>query len=118
MTRDAAHEQVDLLPDGVLPYRATPVFTEGTFPAGLLHEHRTAPGVWALIHVLEGQLRFRISDPKSERMLVPGDPPGVAAPGQIHEVAALGTVRFYIEFCRKVTPSHTRETSGSLGEAS
>lgn len=85
------------LPDGLTPYRRTPVFGADGIPAGLLREHRTRPGVWALIHVLEGRLLYRILDPPSERELSPGTP-GVVRPGQPHEVAPLGPVRFFVEF--------------------
>lgn len=85
--------------------RSTPVFDETTVPAGLLRSHRTAPGVWALIQVLEGQLLYRVLDPLSERVLNPPDAPGVAEPGVRHEDALLGPVRFHVEFHRRTTLS-------------
>ena len=47
------------LPPGCKAYRSSPVFTEATVPPALLRSHRTAPGTWALIHVLEGRLLYR-----------------------------------------------------------
>ena len=47
------------LPPEVKPYRRTPEFTESTIPAGLLKGHTTKPGVWAMIHVLEGGIGGR-----------------------------------------------------------
>ncbi|HJS85525.1 MAG TPA: DUF1971 domain-containing protein [Acetobacteraceae bacterium] len=88
------------LPAGCEAYRRTPVFTEATVPDGLLRAHRTAPGTWALIHVLEGQLLYRVLDPPSERVLEPSAAPGVIEPGVPHEVAPLGPVRFQVEFHR------------------
>ena len=41
------------------PYKSTPVFDENTLPAGLRKEHRTKAGVWGVIRVLEGRLRYR-----------------------------------------------------------
>ena len=35
-------------------------------PAGLRREHRTEPGVWGTIRVLEGRLRYQVLDPASE----------------------------------------------------
>ena len=88
------------LPPGSEAYRRTPVFTEATIPSGLLRAHRTAPGVWALIRVLEGRLLYRVLDPLSERVLDPSAAPGLVQPGVAHEVAPLGPVRFQLEFHR------------------
>jgi tellurite resistance-related uncharacterized protein len=85
------------LPDGLVPYRRTPVFDQDTLPAGLRREHRTKAGVWALIHVVEGRLLYRILAPREERVLSPGIP-GVIAPEQPHAVEPLDNVRFFVEF--------------------
>lgn len=87
----------DALPPGLKAYKRTPVFQEDSVPPGLRREHRTKDSVWALIHVLEGQLLYRILSPPSEQVLTPGKP-GVVRPGQPHEVAPLGRVRFFVEF--------------------
>ena len=89
-----------VLPPGLERVRSTPVFTENTTPPGLLRRHRTAPGTWGLIRVLEGRLLYRVLDPPSERVLDPSRAPGVVAPGVPHEVAPLGPVRFLVEFHR------------------
>lgn len=88
------------LPPGCEPYRSTPLFTEATVPPGLLRSHRTAPGTWGLIRVLEGRLLYRVLDPASERVLDPAGAPGLVEPGVPHEVAPLGPVRFQVEFHR------------------
>lgn len=91
------------LPPDVRPYRRTPEFTEGTVPTGLLRAHDTKPGVWGLIHVLDGRLAYRVTDPRrprSETVLTPSDSPGVVEPTIAHEVEPLGPVRFYVEFHR------------------
>lgn len=85
------------LPSGLTAYRRTPVFDQDSVPAGLLREHSTKAGVWALIHVLEGRLRYRILDPAEVTVLEPGTP-GVVVPQQLHEVAPDGPVRFFVEF--------------------
>ena len=87
----------DSLPSGLAAYRRTPVFDQDNLPPGLLHNHSTKAGVWALIHVLEGRLRYRITKPPSETMLTPGTP-GVVLPQQLHEVEPVGSVRFFVEF--------------------
>ena len=91
------------LPPTVRPYRRTEVFTEATVPAGLLKAHTTKEGAWALIHVLEGRLAYRIEDPRrlaSKAVLTPDGPPGVIEPTILHRVESLGPVRFYVEFHR------------------
>jgi len=88
---------ISALPAGVTAYKRTPVFDQDSLPAGLQREHRTKAGVWALIHVVEGSLRYRILEPPGEEILTPGTP-GVVRPEQPHEVAAMGPMRMYVEF--------------------
>ncbi|MCB1339331.1 MAG: DUF1971 domain-containing protein [Maritimibacter sp.] len=86
------------LPANVLPYRRTPEFTESTIPAALQRGHTTKTGVWAMIHVVEGALEYRILEPVEERHRLTPDQPGLVEPTVPHEVAPLGRVRFYVEF--------------------
>lgn len=87
----------NVLPAGVAAYKRTPTFDQDSLPAGLRREHRTKAGVWALIHVVEGSLRYRILDPPSEEILTPANP-GVVRPEQPHEVEPLGAMRMFVEF--------------------
>ena len=64
------------------PYKRAPVFDENTLPAGLRREHRTKPGVWGIIRVLEGRLRYQVLDPASETILEPGHP-GLVQPDEL-----------------------------------
>jgi tellurite resistance-related uncharacterized protein len=92
------------VPPDARPYRRTEIFSEATIPKALLKAHSTKSEVWALIHVLEGRLAYRISDPtrpESNEVLTPDTPPGVIEPAILHEVAPLGPVRFYVEFHRR-----------------
>jgi tellurite resistance-related uncharacterized protein len=41
------------------------MFDENTLPAGLRRGHRTKPGVWGVIRVLDGPLRYQLLDPAS-----------------------------------------------------
>lgn len=91
------------LPPDVRPYKRTPDFTEATIPDGLKRAHDTKVGVWALIHVLEGRLAYRVDDPRrpaGEAVLTPEGEPGVIEPTIRHAVEPLGPVRFYVEFHR------------------
>jgi tellurite resistance-related uncharacterized protein len=96
MTEAAASSR---LPAGLVAYRRTPVFDQDTIPVGLRREHRTAAGVWGLITVLEGRLRFRALDPPAETVLT-SETPMAVVPQQPHEVAPDGPVRFFVEFYR------------------
>ncbi len=78
-------------------YKSTPVFDENTLPAGLRREHRTKAGVWGVIRVLEGQLRYRVFDPVCETVLDP-DRPGIVLPDQPHCVEPLGAMRMRVDF--------------------
>jgi tellurite resistance-related uncharacterized protein len=91
------------LPADVRAYKRTATFSETTVPAGLLRAHTTKEGAWGLIHVLEGRLAYRVTDPRrapSEKILTPETEPGVVEPTVLHEVEPLGPVRFYVEFHR------------------
>lgn len=110
LTIHAANQMIHLLerasefrelPPAAKPYRRTSVFTENTLPAGLRREHRTKPGVWGVIRVLDGRLRYRVLDPLSEVILEPGHP-GLVLPDQPHLVEPLGPVRLQVEFYRQV----------------
>jgi tellurite resistance-related uncharacterized protein len=85
------------MPDGFIPYKRTPVFTE--IPAALRKDHSTKAGVWAKITVLEGKLRYRVAalDADTE---VSADNFGIVVPEVPHHVEPLGTARFFVEFYR------------------
>ncbi len=91
LTIQAAHHMADLVHradhfrEAPQPYKSTPVFDENTLPAGLRKEHRTKVGVWGIIRVLEGRLRYRVLDPASETTL-DSENPGLIFPDQPHFV--------------------------------
>lgn len=91
------------LPPEVEPYKQTPSFTEVTVPAGLLNEHSTKAGVWGLIRVEQGQLRYSVTDPRrvpTERILT-AENSGVVEPTILHRVEPIGAVRFHVQFLRE-----------------
>lgn len=75
------------------------MFTHDTVPPTLLSAHETKGGAWAMIHVLEGKLRYCLDTPASESILEPGQL-GVIEPQVRHHVELIGPVRFYLEFYR------------------
>lgn len=90
------------LPDGVRPYKRTPVFDQDSLPSALRNNHRTKPGVWGVIHVLEGRLAYFSLTPRIHRILEP-DTPGIVQPGEVHKVEPVGMVKFFVEFHRSVS---------------
>jgi len=91
------------LPAGLMPYRRTASFSETSVPAALRADHDTKAGSWGLIHVTEGRLRYRVTDPRRaplDLVLTPDEPPGVVEPTIRHQVEPLGAVRFHVEFWR------------------
>jgi tellurite resistance-related uncharacterized protein len=82
---------------GAVPHKRTSVFDETTLPAGLRREHRTRLGVWGVIRVLDGRLRYQVLDPASEVILEPGRP-GLVLPDEPHLVEPLGPMRMQVEF--------------------
>ncbi|MDM0033450.1 DUF1971 domain-containing protein [Variovorax sp. J22P271] len=85
------------LPEHYKPYRSSPVFTETTAPASLRKDHSTRGGVWARIHVLEGQLRYVVDRWGTDVTLTP-QTPGIVVPDVLHHIEPLGPVRFFVEF--------------------
>lgn len=103
------------LPFGLTAYKRTPVFNENTVPPGLRREHRTKDNVWALIHVLEGKLLYRILLPPGEQVLTP-EKPGVVRPGQPHDVTPMGHVQFFVEFHAERPPAGSAHATKVEGE--
>jgi tellurite resistance-related uncharacterized protein len=90
------------IPDSATFYKSTPIFTEHTVPAALQRGHTTAGDVWARIHILEGSLLYRITDPRvaAEEVLLTSELYGVVEPQIVHEVQLVGPVRFQVDFHR------------------
>ena len=86
------------IPKQCKSYKQTPVFTETTVPQGLLKAHKTKIGTWGKIVVLEGELVYRILEPKLETHVLDQHNPGVVEPEILHEVEPKGAVKFYVDF--------------------
>ncbi len=109
----------DQLP-ALVSYKTTPTFTQDSVPAGLLANHSTKEGVWGLIHVAHGKLRYCVNDPRrenEERILEPGSPAGVVEPTIVHRVEPLGPVEFHVEFLRAPDGQSTARTPNEGDEA-
>ena len=79
------------------PYRSTPVFDEQTLPQALRKAHTTKEGVWGVIRVLEGCVRYRIEAHDRDVILSPGTP-GLVRPQEPHHVEPVGPMRMQVEF--------------------
>ena len=87
------------LPDGFAAYKRTPEFAENSIPEGLLRDHETKPGVWAVVQVSSGKLEYRDAQGRSET--ISPTRARVIPPQVRHCVRALRPVRFTVEFWRK-----------------
>ena len=88
-------------PAGFEPYKSTKVFDHETTPAGLLADHRTRPGVWGRLEVLEGALALCFVAPLDERVELRAGEVAAIPPELAHHVELDGPVRFRVEFCRR-----------------
>ncbi|WP_437652424.1 DUF3565 domain-containing protein [Sorangium sp. So ce1182] len=89
------------LPDGLVAYKRTAEFDEGTIPGGLRRDHATKTGVWGVIHVVSGRLRYRIDGLGGRDFLLSQETQGIVVPEVLHHVDPEGPVRFFVEFRRK-----------------
>ena len=90
------------IPNGYAPYRRTPLFTNESIPKGLRSRHTTKKGVWGIIHVRSGSLRYRIHDPYNTETILGFDRQGVVLPEVEHEIEPIDNVKFFVEFWDKV----------------
>lgn len=79
------------------PYKSTPVFDEESLPEALRRAHSTKAGVWGVIRVLSGRLRYTIETTGAETLL-DETTPGYVRPQQLHRVAPIGPVRMRVDF--------------------
>lgn len=82
------------------PYACSPIFDELTLPDALRADHRTKPGSWGLLRVLQGEVRFIFIDPPSEHLVTPANPL-IIPPHATHHVVPSGPMRMQVEFYRE-----------------
>ena len=81
----------------LIAYKRTDTFDQDSIPKALLNEHSTKAHVWGKIIVQEGKLLYTITNDNEEHTLTP-DIIGIVEPKVNHLVAAIGKVKFYVEF--------------------
>lgn len=79
------------------PYRSSPIFTAETLPEALKREHRTKRGVWAVLHILSGCIRYCPETDELPSVVTPAKPQ-IIRPDQPHHVELLGPVTLRIDF--------------------
>lgn len=85
------------LPLDARPFKCTPHFTEKTLPKALTREHSTKSGVWGVINVIRGNLRYVVPSADIDAILNP-QTKGIISPQQSHHVEPIGKVLFFVEF--------------------
>lgn len=80
-----------------MPYRSSPIFNEETLPQALRRDHCTKQGVWGVIRVLSGQLKFVLIETGETRLLDPNTPV-LVLPTQLHCVEVVGPMRMQVDF--------------------
>ena len=89
------------LPDGVKAYSKIGPFNQDTIPKGLLKTHNTKSGVWALLEVQAGQVRYVITEAEDQgEHILNNDKSGVIAPLHIHHLEIIEDVQFTVTFCK------------------
>ncbi|KEQ16819.1 hypothetical protein GZ78_19300 [Endozoicomonas numazuensis] len=86
------------LPDHVMAYKKTPVFTQGSMPPGLLKTHKTKQGVWGVLSVLEGSVVFCPEQEDAKKIKLSAGDQWVIQPDQEHHLELDGLVSCYVEF--------------------
>jgi hemoglobin len=88
------------LPAGLEAYGRSPDFTQETLPASLQAAHATKAGTCALVHVLEGKLRYRLDPPHEGEVVAGAGQTVVIEPRMPHGVTFVEPGRIFVEFYR------------------
>ena len=89
------------LTPGLTCYKRTAEFTIETVPQALLSTHSVKPGVWALLRVLRGHVRYGRDGETADSMVVAPGGSAVIEPEMPHHVELLDAdSTFFVEFHR------------------
>lgn len=88
-----------LLPKEAAAYKQTPVFDVESVPQGLLRDHSTKKGVWGVLHLLKGNLTYRVPERKQSEHLSAGDKMLIES-AVVHRVEISADAQFFVEFWR------------------
>lgn len=96
----SAADRPDTLPAGLSAYRVVGPFDSESLPEGLLREHRLKEGVWGLLHLLEGNVRFVWDDAGGGEVVLAAPTEMVVPPTVPHHLEHDGDFRLTITFHR------------------
>lgn len=88
------------LPPGLEAYSRSGDFTPETLPAKFRQFHATKAGVWGVIHVIDGTLRYHLEAPRTGEVVATAGETVVIEPAVQHRVEFVEAGRFYVEFFR------------------
>ena len=88
------------LPDNLVAYKKTAVFTEETVPTGLLNHHNTRAATWGLIQLESGTVDLVVPEENNRVITLSPERPGIVAPEIVHHLKVTGPVRFAVSFMR------------------
>ena len=83
------------------PSHSTPLFTRPRCRRPCAAKHRTKPGVWGVIRMLEAQVKLSFMDPPQTKILSRGSP-GLLLPDQPLLVEPIGAMRMQVEFYERL----------------
>jgi tellurite resistance-related uncharacterized protein len=86
------------LPEGLEVQRSTPTWSGQTMPGGLRRDHRIAAGMWGVLCVEAGEVRFIADCDPPIDVIVRPDAPQPIPPEVPHRVEADGAARLHIDF--------------------
>jgi hemoglobin len=89
------------LPPGLVRHKQTPEFTSDNVPEALLAAHSVKAGVWGLLRVLRGRVRYCLDGDSADTLLVEAGSTAVIEPEVHHHVELLDEdSAFLVEFYR------------------
>ena len=79
------------------PYRSTSVFNQDSLPTALRRAHNTKVGVWGVLRILSGSLRFGITETGTLETFYAGQHV-LILPEQLHWVEPIGKMEMQVDF--------------------
>lgn len=99
--RHRANAWIQKVPEDLVSYKVSPVFTHENLPDAFRNEHSTKAGTWGVVRVLSGALVFTIDETPPKTILLKAGELLVVPPQQPHHVTFLDEGAFIVEFHRK-----------------
>ena len=106
------------LPVGLRVADSTPEWDERTMPSCLLHSPGLASGMWALVVVRDGQLRFGAATEPRIDVAVGPDRVQAIPPDVAYELSQLGPVHFSLDYLVVAKVGEVANTSPTKGARS